>query len=69
MLRFPLLDVGRQFAAAMGFQLLHHIRAELGNQAEDMLSGEVLKTQAVHGIADRHIAGEAQQPFIHILRA
>ena len=33
-----------------------------------MLSGEVLKTQAVHSIADCHIAGEAQQPFIHILR-
>ena len=66
---FPLLDVRRQFAAAVGFQLLYHIRAELGNQAEDMLSGEVLKAQPIHGIADRHIAGEAQQPFVHILRA
>ena len=69
MFRFPFLDVGRQFAAAMGFQLLHHIGAELGNQAEDMLGGEVLKAQPIHGIADRHIAGKTQQPFIHILRA
>ena len=69
MFRFPFLDVRRQFAAAVGFQLLYHIRAELGNQAKDMLSGEVLKAQPIHGIADRHIAGEAQQPFIHILRA
>ena len=35
----------------------------------DMLGGEVLKAQPIHGIADRYIAGEAQQPFIHILRA
>ena len=69
MFRFPFLDVRRQFAAAVGFQFLYHIRAELGNQAEDMLSGEVLKAQPIHGIADRHIAGEAQQPFVHILRA
>ena len=68
MFRFPFLDVRRQFAAAVGFQFLYHIRAELGNQAEDMLSGEVLKTQAVHGIADCHIAGKAQQVLVHIFR-
>ena len=69
MFRFPFLDVRRQFAAAVGFQLLYHVGAELGNQAEDMLGGEVLEAQPVHGIADRRIAGEAQKPSVHILRA
>ena len=57
-----------QFAAATRFQFLYHIRAELGNQAEDVFGGEGFKTLPVHGMADRHIAGKAQQTFIHILR-
>ena len=52
----------------VGFQLLHHIGAKLGNQAEDVLGGEGFKTLPIHRMADRHIAGKAQQAFIHILR-
>ena len=33
-----------------------------------MLSGEGFKTLSIHRAADRHIAGKAQQPFVHILR-
>ena len=33
-----------------------------------MLGGEGFKTLPVHRMADRHIAGKAQQAFIHILR-
>ena len=68
MLCFPLLDIRRQFAAAIGFQFLYHVRANLGNQAEDVFGGKGFKTLPVHGMADSHIAGKAQQTFIHILR-
>ena len=40
----------------------------MGNQAENVFGGEGFKTLPVHGMADRHIAGKAQQPFVHILR-
>ena len=66
---FPLLDIRRQFAAAIGFQFLYHVRANLGNQAEDVFGGKGFKTLPVHGMADSHIAGKAQQVFVHILRA
>ena len=66
---FPLLDIRWQFAAAIGFQFLYHVRTNLGNQAEDVFGGEGFKTLPVHGMADRHIAGKAQQTFVHILRS
>ena len=65
---FPLLDIRRQFAATIGFQFLYHVRTNLGNQAKDVFSGEGFKTLPIHRMADRHIAGKAQQTFIHILR-
>ena len=65
---FPLLDIRRQFAAAIGFQFLYHVRTNLGNQAKDVFSGEGFKTLPIHRMADRHIAGKAQQTFVHILR-
>ena len=34
-----------------------------------MFSGEGFKTLPIHRMADRHIAGKAQQTFVHILRA
>ena len=66
---FPLLDIRWQFAAAIGFQFLYHVRTNLGNQAKDVFGGEGFKTLPVHGMADRHIAGKAQQTFVHILRS
>ena len=69
MLCFPLLDVRRQFAAATRFQFLYHVRAELGNQTENMPGRERFKTLPIYCMADRHIAGKVQQSFIHILRA
>ena len=69
MLCFPLLDIRWQFAATIGFQFLYHVRTKLGNQAEDVFGGEGFKTLPVHGMADRHIAGKVQQPFVHILRS
>ena len=69
MLCFPRLDVRRQFAAAIGFQFFYHVGTELGNQAEDVFGFERLKTLPIHGVADCHIAGKAQQPFVHILQA
>ena len=68
MLRLTALYVLWQFAAAGCFQLLYQIRAKLGNQAEDMFGGKGFKTLSIHRAADRHIAGKAQQAFIHILR-
>ena len=52
----------------MGFQLLHHIGAELGNQAEDVLGGEGVVAGPIHRMADSHIAGKVQQAVIHIFR-
>ena len=68
MLRLTPLDVLWQFAAASCFQLLHHIGTKLGNQAEDVFGFKILKALSIHRAADRHIAGKAQQLFIHILR-
>ena len=68
MLRLTPLDVLWQFAAAARFQLLHHIRAELGNQTENVLGGEGVVTGPIHRITDRHIAGKVQQVLVHILR-
>ena len=66
---FRFLDVRRQFAAATRFQFLYHVRAELGNQTENMPGRENFKTLPIYCMADRHIAGKVQQSFIHILRA
>ncbi|CAN4033941.1 Sortase, partial [Dysosmobacter welbionis] len=68
MLRFTPLDVLWQFAAAARFQLLHHVWAELGNHAENVLGGEGVVAGSIYRITDRHIAGKAQQAFVHILR-
>ena len=68
MLRLTPLDVLWQFAAAARFQLLHHVRANLGNQAENVLGGEGVVAGSIYRITDRHIAGKAQQAVIHILR-
>ena len=68
MLRLTPLDALWQFAAAIGFQLLHHVRAKLGNQAKNVFGCERFKTLSIHCMADRHIAGKVQQPFVHILR-
>ena len=66
--RLTLLDVLWQFAAAVGFQFLYHVGTDLGNQAENVFGGEGFKTLPIHGMADSHIAGKAQQSFVHILR-
>ena len=68
MLRLTPLDVLWQFAAAARFQLLHHVWAELGNQAENVLGGEGVVAGSIYRITDRHIAGKAQQAVIYILR-
>ena len=52
--RLTLLDVLWQFVAAARFHLLHHIRAKLGNQAEDVFGGKRFKTLPIQGMADRH---------------
>ena len=65
---FPLLDIRWQFAAAIGFQFLYHVRTNLGNQAEDVFGFERLKALSIHRATDSHIAGKAQQSFVHILR-
>ena len=68
MLRLTPLDVLWQFAAAIGFQFLHHVGTELGNQTEDVFGFKRFKALSIHRAADSHIAGKAQQPFVHILR-
>ena len=67
MLRLTPLDVLWQFAAAARFQLFHHIRAELGNQTENVISGEEVVAGSIYRITDRHITGKVQQAFVHIL--
>ena len=68
MLRLTPLDVLWQFAAASCFQLLHHIRAKLGNQIKVVFGYNRIIAGSIHRIADRHIAGKAQQVLVHILR-
>ena len=60
MLRLTPLDVLWQFAAASCFQLLHHIRAKLGNQIKVVFGYNRIIAGSIHRIADRHIAGKAQ---------
>ena len=66
--RPALPDILWQFAAASCFQLLHHIRAKLGNQIKVVFGYNRIIAGSIHRIADRHIAGKAQQVLVHILR-
>ena len=68
MLRLTPLDVLWQFAAASCFQLLHHIRAKLGNQIKVVFGYNRIIAGPIHRITDRHIASKAQQILVHILR-
>ena len=67
MLRLTPLNVLWQFAAAIGFQLLHHIWAELGNQIKVVFSCNGIIAGSIYRITDCDIASKAQQVFVHIL--
>jgi len=64
---FPLLQVERQPAGPMFFQLFHHIRTDFLHQSKEVIGVQILKVQTIHFIAHRHIAGKTQQRLRDLL--
>ena len=64
---FPLLQRERQPAGPVFPELFHHIRTDFLHQSKEVIGVQILKVQAIHFIAHRHIAGETQQRLRDLL--